>query len=50
MKLKDILDDTALRGFLNWKYPFSPYHEQIRKMHKDTSKLILTNIIKGNGK
>ena len=36
MKIKDVLDDTALRGFLNWKYPFYPYHEQIRKMHKDT--------------
>lgn len=45
MKLKDILDDTALRGFLNWKYPFYPYHEQIIKMHEDT--IILTKNKKG---
>ena len=35
MKLKDILDDTALRGFLNWKYPFYPYHVQLQKYRRN---------------
>jgi hypothetical protein len=45
--LKDVLNDSALRGYLDWNYPNLHFHVQLQK-HKNSTKKFINNITRKN--